>query len=271
MKLTDIYIYPVKSLGGIRLENSPVTPQGLIYDRKFMIVDNEAHKHLTQRQIPEMALLKVEIKNDEVIICDTQGIQSDLHLPLHPETSELLEVSVWNDTLTALHISAEIDEWLGTVLNTDCKLVYMHDEQSRKVKEKYAPNGAFVSFADRTPFLIIGEESLNDLNNRMDHPLPMNRFRPNLVFTGGQPYEEDYWKSFQVGQTVFDGAGPCGRCKVTTIDQETAEKGAEPLATLSTYRKPEKSVLFGQLLTWVRGDSIAVGDEIKLLETAQLP
>ncbi len=264
MKLTDIYIYPVKSLGGIKLEHARVEPQGLAYDRKWMIVDDVEYKHLTQRQIPEMALLQVQLLEDRLEIRHKHKDMTPLAIPLSLEGSEILEISVWNDWVPSLRVGEVADHWLNDALGTSCRLVYMHNERSRSVKPKYAPEGSWVSYADRTPFMILGKESLEDLNNRLETPLPINRFRPNFVFEGGKPYEEDHWKRFSIGDATFHGAGPCGRCKITTIDQETGDRGEEPLKTLSTYRKPEKSVLFGLLSTWESGVEVSVGDAIQI-------
>ncbi len=262
MKLTDIYIYPVKSLGGIRLEQARVEPQGLAHDRKWMIVDAEEYKHLTQRQVPQMSLLQPYLFEDRLEIRHKHKNISPLQIPLTLDGSEILEISVWNDVVPSLRVGEVADHWLEETLGRPCRLVYMYNDHSRTVKPKYAPGGSWVSYADRTPFLIIGQESLQDLNNRLQEPLPMNRFRPNLVFEGGKPYTEDHWKRFSVGKVNFHGVGPCGRCKVTTIDQDTAEKGEEPLETLRTYRRPEKSVLFGLLATWEKGEEIRVEDKI---------
>ena len=114
------------------------------------------------------------------------------------------------------------------------------------------------------PVLIIGQSSLDDLNQRMKEPLPMNRFRPNIVFTGGEPYEEDGWKNFRIGQNRFVGVKPCSRCVLTTVNQDTGKKGIEPLATLSTYRMRNNKVYFGQNLIPLDHNEIAEGDEIVL-------
>ena len=112
---------------------------------------------------------------------------------------------------------------------------------------------------------MIGQSSLDDLNSRLEFPVPMNRFRPNLVFTGGQPYEEDSWKLLTIGNNKFAGVKPCSRCVLTTVDQNTGEKGKEPLATLAKYRQHENKIYFGQNLLSIDHHTIHEGDEIKLL------
>jgi uncharacterized protein len=127
----------------------------------------------------------------------------------------------------------------------------MPDTTSRAVDRRYAPEGQMVSFADAYPFLVIGEASLADLNSRLEIPVPMNRFRPNLVFSGGTPFCEDGWRDFNIGDQPFRAVKPCARCIMTTIDQQTTTKNAEPLRTLASYRKQDNKVLFGQNVIWM--------------------
>ncbi len=149
----------------------------------------------------------------------------------------------------------------------------MPDTTRRRADGRYAPKGQYVSFADGFSYLIIGQASLDDLNSRLAQPLPMNRFRPNLVFTGGEPFEEDNWSDFQIGSVPFRGVKPCGRCIITTADQETAQRAAEPLKTLATYRKRGNKILFGQDVVWTgEGEaSIRVGDNIRLVAVGDHP
>jgi hypothetical protein len=121
-----------------------------------------------------------------------------------------------------------------------------------------------VSFADAYPFLIIGQSSLDDLNERLDKPIPMNRFRTNFVFTGGKPYEEDNWKDFKVGTAEFKAVKPCARCVITTTDQTTAQRAVEPLKTLSEYRRINNKVMFGMNLICNKSGVISVKQKIEL-------
>ena len=176
---------------------------------------------------------------------DALGVDP-LELSLHPTGSVHLEATVWDDTCDAIWLGPRPATWFSTVLGSPCELVYMPDETIRPADPAYAPEGSRVSFADGFPFLIISEGSLADLNARLPAPLPMNRFRPNLVIAGGPPYVEDDLGRFEACGIEFRTVKPCGRCVVTTTDQQTAERGVEPLRTLATYRKLDGEVMFGQ-------------------------
>lgn len=263
LTLTEIWIYPIKSLGGIRLKQAKVLEKGLAYDRRWMLVDKEG-QFLTQRVHPQMALFKLTINNDQLTITHTQKLSKHSILLKPSRIHELKEVTIWDDTVKAFEVSSESSDWFSDMLQIPCKLVYFPEENSRVVDPKYASNNENVSLADGYPFLIIGEASLADLNSRMESPLPMNRFRPNFVFSGGQPFEEDTWKEFAVGTNRFLGVKPCSRCVLTTIDQETAEKGGEPLRTLATYRKWDNKIYFGQNLLAIDHTFVQEGDSITL-------
>ncbi|MBL7858028.1 MAG: MOSC domain-containing protein [Cyclobacteriaceae bacterium] len=259
--LAEIWIYPIKSLGGIRLEHAFVQEKGLRYDRRMMLVD-ESGMFLTQRFHPQMALCKVALEQQHFTITHhNKFITLPLTPPLVPGN---LEVKIWDDTVTALEVGGPYSSWFSQALGISCKLVYFPETNPRPVDPDYKIHDEQVSLADAYPFLIIGQSSLDDLNSRLTIPLPMNRFRPNFVFTGGTPYEEDQWKYFSIGKVNFAGVKNCKRCVVTTIDQETGEKGSEPLLALSQYRKRDSKVIFGQNLVALEGGEISVGDAIEL-------
>lgn len=261
MTLKEIWIYPIKSLGGISLPASRILEKGLVNDRRFMLVDEE-NNFMTQRDNPEMALFKVSLKADSFLI----SFRNDsLTLPVQPlESNDVAEAVIWNDEVEVMAVGTQFDQWFSELLRKKCRLVFFPETNSRPVDSNYAKNNEQVSLADGYPFLIIGENSLKDLNDRLDKPLPMNRFRPNFVFSGGKPFEEDSWKNFSIGNNRFVGLKPCARCTITTIDQNTAEKGVEPLATMAGFRKRDGKVLFGQNLVAVDHHEVKVGDEIKI-------
>jgi len=263
LTLTEIWIYPIKSLGGIRLTKAQILEKGLAFDRRWMLVDEEG-KFLTQRVYPEMALLKLTIDNEQLTITHTH--KSSKHsILLHPKVvSEAKEVTIWDDTVKAFEVSEESSQWFSEMLSIPCRLVYFPEENVRAVDPRYASNQENVSLADGYPFLIIGEASLADLNSKMESPLPMNRFRPNFVFSGGEPFEEDHWKEFTIGSNRFLGVKPCSRCVLTTVDQDTAVKGIEPLRTLATYRKWNNKIYFGQNLLAIDHTFVHEGDRITL-------
>lgn len=270
LKISDIIIYPIKSLGGISLKNAVVEKRGLKYDRRWMLV-NENGVFLTQRKFREMALLQVEITDNGLKVSHkTKDIQP-IEIPFNSEPLEHLRVQVWDDTCTAFTISDSINQWFSDVLERDCRLVYMPDDSLRQLDRRYAKEGEITGFADGYPVLILGESALEKLNKKLENAIPMNRFRPNLVFSGGSPNEEDTWKELKIGQINFYGAKPCARCIMTTINQDNAVAGKEPLKTLSTYRKVGKKILFGQnLIPRSLGESVKVGDVISISKYSEL-
>ncbi|MCU0353566.1 MAG: MOSC domain-containing protein [Cytophagales bacterium] len=259
--LSAIHVYPIKSLGGFAVDEARVEERGLQHDRRWMLVDAD-NRFLTQRTDPRMALLQVNIAGNQLIVSKKGGTDS-VGIPLQPESNEPLRVTVFDDTCDAVTVSHEADDFFSDYLRLRCRLVYMPDSSIRPVDARYAVADNHTSFSDGYPFLLIGQASLDDLNSRLAEPLPMNRFRPNLVVTTAEPHAEDTWREIQIGETTFFGVKPCGRCVVTTTNQETAEVGKEPLRTLATYRKSGNKILFGQNLVFGRvGGRVRVGDAV---------
>ena len=264
MLLSEIHIYPVKALGGISLQSSVVQLRGLQHDRRWMLTDEQG-TFLTQRDIPEMALLGTAIEPRHLVVFEKKNPASRVLVPLDVVPDDLPEkmVAVWGDRCAARQLPDEIGGWFSDVLGKKMQLVLMPDTTRRAADGRYAPPGQVVSFADGYPFLIIGQASLDDLNSRLAQPLPMNRFRPNFVFTGGQPFEEDGWSDFRIGDVAFRGVKPCARCPVPTIDQDTAARAAEPLRTLATFRQEGHKILFGQNVVWMgKGMEVRVGESV---------
>lgn len=255
--VSEIWIYPIKSLGGIQLESARVLHKGLEYDRRWMLVD-EMNRCMTQRVFPAMALFKVTWGAGGFSI---HYKNESLGLPFTVR-GDLFPAMVWDDTVNVYEVDPVISEWFTHYLGISCKLVAFPEKNPRPIDSRYAVRPDDVSLADGYPLLIIGQNSLNDLNSRMKEPLPMNRFRPNVVYTGGSPYEEDSWTDFRIGSSRFAAVKPCSRCVLTTINQDTAEKGMEPLVTLAKYRREGNKIYFGQNLVVLEGERIAVGDEL---------
>ena len=259
LKLTQIWIYPIKSLGGISLLTALVMEKGLQHDRRLMLVD-ETGTAMTQRVFPKMALFKLSIDKDLLTITHfAHSIKLDLK---NPPLSNSVAVKIWDDTVSAFEVDRSYSQWFTELLAVPCRLVYFPEENRRPVNPRYHVNSEQVSLADAYPFLIIGQSSLDDLNSRLETVVPINRFRPNFVFTGGSAFEEDTWRNFSIGSNRFVGVKMCDRCVLTTVNQDTAERGAEPLKTLSSYRKRDNKVYFGQNLVAVDHKSVSVGDSI---------
>ncbi len=262
MKLQDIYIYPIKSLGGIRLERATVKTKGFEWDRRWMLVDEEG-KFMTQRALHHMALLQLRLLQDGLEVFHKQNRQQSIFIPFQPETQQLIPVTVWADQVEGQIVSQAANKWFSEMLDMPCQLVFMPENSERKIEAKYAVQNETVSFADAMPYLLIGQSSLDDLNQKLDNPVPMARFRPNLVFSGGHAFQEDEWDEIQIGACTFKVTKPCARCVLTTVDQDTGIKGKEPLKTLASYRTENKKVLFGQNLIALKTGELKVGDEVK--------
>ena len=261
--LSEINIYPIKSLGGISLQSSEVEERGLKYDRRWVLVD-ESNTFFTQRDFPEMSLIKVAVEKEGLKLQHKSKNVDPLFVPFEFEHSKSEKVIIWDDTVIGEFYNSQIDIWFSEMIGIKCHLVKMPETTKRVVDESYAKN-KIVSFADGYPFLIIGQASLDDLNSRMEIPLPMNRFRTNFVFTGGKPFEEDTWKKFKMGRLEFEAVKPCARCVITTTNQETAERLHEPLLTLSKFRKFGNEVMFGMNIVSYSIGKINVGDTIELI------
>jgi len=264
MHLSEIWIYPVKSLGGIRLTKAQVEERGLQYDRRWMIVDENA-RFITQREINKMAILDVALTEKGLLLSHRFESESNVLVPYKPVSATPLQVTVWDDSLEALTVSNDADDWLSNQLGKKVSIVMMPKSTERKADPRYAVNGENVSFADGFPFLLISEASLEDLNSKLSEVILMKRFRPNFVVSGAEPFGEDAWKSIQIGTIGFNVVKPCARCILTTINPETGEKGSEPLKTLASYRRVNNKVLFGQNLVASQTGTVREGDEIALL------
>lgn len=266
--LAQIWIYPIKGLGGISLATAVAEPRGLRYDRRWMLCDGQG-KFVTQREIPAMTQIGMAIEGDALVAFRRDAPDNRLYMPLLPDTANLpvIPVQIWDDSCTARVMPPTFGAWFSTQLGQPLQLVYMDSGDQRPVDPTYAPAGQTVSFADGYPFLIIGQAALDHLNERLPTPLPMNRFRPNFVFTGGGAHAEDGWRDFYIGEVAFRGVKPCARCIVTTTDQDSGQRGAEPLKTLATYRQQGHKILFGQnLILPGIGGSVAVGDVLRIAE-----
>lgn len=278
MKVTEINIYPVKSLGGISFEECLIEKRGFQNDRRWMLTDKNG-EFFTQREFPKMATLSISVNAESLTVSSSEN--EKIEVPFEFERNQTQKVTVWNSVCDALILPNTINEWFSDVLETDCQLVYMPDESEREISKFFNRDHEIVSFADGYPFLLIGENSLNDLNEKLEAKLPMNRFRPNIVIDGAEAFAEDVWKKIQIGETVFRSTKPCARCVMTTVEQNSGEfDGKEPLKTLAKYRMAKdvfpnnfdsldlnaNAVLFGQNLVAENfGEKIKLGDEVKIL------
>jgi len=266
--VSELYVYPIKSLGGIKLDSAELTDRGFQYDRRWMLV-NEQNEFLTQREFPQMALLQTEITNSGIKVSQKKNVNENILVPFNAESNYKITVRVWDDMCDAIFVNDHFSDWFSDQLKIRCKLVYMPDDSIRRVDRRYAFNNETTSFSDGYPILMISEESLADLNSRLINSLPMNRFRPNMVIKDVRPYEEDEMDQFDINGINFYGVKLCSRCVITTTNQDTAEKNKEPLKTLATYRTKNNNVYFGQNVLYNGNGKISVGNTINVIKSKQ--
>ncbi len=264
-RLAAINYYPIKSCAGHTLSTATVEPRGLRYDREFMVVDAMQGVMLTQREQPRMALVTPH-RGEEQLILEGPGMKA-LTLDIS-HTGPTMAVTIWKDEVASIDQGDAAAEWFSRYLGFACRLVRMASETARPVNRDYAVDEKdVVSYADGFPFLVASVESLADLNARLSDPVPMNRFRPNLVLAGsGIAFGEDYLRRFTLGAITFQAVKPCARCVITTVEQETAKTGTEPLRTLASFRRGHHGALFGQNLIHDRPGTLKVGDQVQVLE-----
>jgi len=265
MVLSELWIYPVKSLGGIRLKTSQVQQRGLQYDRRWMIVDDHG-SFLTQRTNPKMASLGLSSHEDGFTIFSKLHPGRSILLPFLPDSAEKVQVKIWKDIVDAVTVSSIIDAWLSQELGKMVRLVFMPESTSRMMHPDDSPESSLISFTDDFPFLLISQASLDDLNSRLDSPVTMQRFRPNLVVSQTQAFGEDSWKTIKIGHLNFLVAKPCDRCVLINVNPELAVKETEPLKTLAGYRKIDKKIFFGQNVIGLDTGIISEGDSIHVLK-----
>ena len=259
--LSGLYIYPVKSAAGTQTTLAQVVHRGLEHDRRWMLVDAKG-RFMSQRKHPRMALIWVTLGNQ---ICLEAPHQPPLRLSLVPEQPTEMTVEIWGDLCRAWSMGSDAANWLSQFLETPCQLVYMPDQAQRPVAHGKLGTDKLVSFADAYPFLLISEASLADLNSRLTTPIPMNRFRPNLVVMGCDAFAEDTWAKIRIGDIVFSVAKGCDRCSIPGVDQATGVATKEPLPTLATYRRWQGKIWFGQNLVQENLGELRIGDPIEVL------
>lgn len=265
-RVVALHVHPVKSLGGIAVADGRLELCGLEDDRRWMVTDPDGG-FLTQRQVARMALVTVArgAGGGLVLALAGHGAQAVVR---PPADGARRTVRVWADSVPAVDAGDAAAAWLTGALGRPCRLVYLHDVAARPADPAFAPPGATVGFADGFAVLVASRESLAALNRDLPSPVPMDRFRPNLVLEGAAPWAEDRWRLLAVGEALLRLVKPCSRCVVTTIDQQTAERPdpREPLATLARTRRAWGGVMFGQNAVVARPGRVAVGDAVRVLE-----
>ena len=260
MTLSEIWIYPIKSMGGISLRSARILPKGLELDRQWMLVDDQG-TFMTQREYPQMALFKVSLGGDHIEVAYRNDI---LSIPLIANHGSAERTKIWNDEVSVVQTAPEFDNWFSGRIGVTCRLIAFPEENPRAVEQGHRSAEDHARLQDAFPFLIIGQGSLDELNRRLATPVPIDRFRPNLVFTDGDPHEEDTWRDFTIGGLPFLATRTCARCTIPSVDQETGRRGKEPLATLARYRQMGNKIMFGMNAVGPGYGEVNLGDEVRV-------
>jgi hypothetical protein len=274
--IAELYLYPIKSCAGIPLREATLTPAGLmsqqIYDREWMLVDADGEA-LTQREFPRMALIVPRLKGDVLAVRAPGMLPLEIALDLpHPDHERLIRARVWDDEVDAYDCDETTATWFSAMIGTSCRLVRFHPNAQRLSSTKWTEGRKVPNFfSDGFPMLVIGAESLQDLNDKLvaqgRRALPMNRFRPNIVFADLPAFEEDYAAHYRIGDALLKPVKPCPRCPIPSIDQASGEFGPDPLDILQTYRVNPRvggRVTFGinTILIEGEGQTLRVGQPV---------
>jgi hypothetical protein len=262
LTITELAIYPVKSMRQVPLESAVIDMGGLKHDRRWMVVDAD-NRMITQRQQSRLCLIQPELNDDG--ICLHAADLPDISVAI-PNRSKTKTVSIWNDSCNAYDAGDKAGQWLSQFLGLECRLVYFPEDEVRIVDQTYAQQGDRTAFSDGFPMLLISQDSLDDLNMRLASPVPMARFRPNIVVSGCAPYAEDNWHRLKIGDLEMRIVKSCSRCVIPSIDIETAERTGEPTKMLSSYRRQDNKILFGQNVVVDGEGDIKTGMMVEVLQ-----
>lgn len=267
------YIYPIKSCAGSKFgagQTYPIDVQGSPFDRQWLVTD-EKGEFRTQRHdgFEKLALVRPQLNfQDRQLVLNAPGMET-MSVPLGFDKDSRIhqEVDVWGDRCNGM-IEGEATLWMREYLHQQCMLVRKAGQ--RLINRPTAPSDAQISFADRYHLLGISEETLEELNRLLPNEVLMNRFRPNLVFRGGLSHQENGWKHIRVGEAELKGVKPCERCRMTDVNQETAERGKVVLKTLNKhFRGHQNQPIFGENFIVHRPGSIKIGDHVQVLDRHQ--
>ena len=263
MELGSLFIYPMKSCAPLAVESARLHWRGLEHDRRWMVTDTSG-RCVTGRELPRLTLVRA-VPDGGGLSLQAPGMPA-LHVPA-PASDGSVAVTVWKSDVLARPCTPEADAWLGEFLGQPVRLVHMDSGVHRPVLSDHARPGDEVSFADAFPLLLITQAALDGLNQRLAQPVPIQRFRPNLVVSGADAHAEDGWKRIRIGDAELDIGPPCVRCVFTTVDPERGERdpSGEPLRTLIAYRRGAGGVTFGRNVIPRGGKTLRVGDPVEVL------
>lgn len=261
MHLSQLAIYPVKSCGQVPLQQSLISPFGLEMDRRWMIVDEQGMM-LTQRKHARMCLI-TPLLEDSRLRLEAPGMPV---LWIDNANMTPTRATVWNDSCQAMDCGDDAAHWLSQFMDKPVRLVFFPENEVRQCDLRYARQGDITAFSDGFPYLLISQASLDDLNSRLEAPVEMKRFRPNLVISGSAPFAEDDWKRIRIGDTHFRLVKPCSRCVIPSIDPASGEKSPEPTRTLAGYRRRDNKIFFGQNVVAEGSGQLEIGMPVEILE-----
>ena len=267
--LSAIHIFPLKSCAPLPLASAHVGTRGFDHDRRWMVID-ATDAFLTGRDEPRLTLIRA-LPDGAALTLNAPGMP-ELRVAAPPADAARVATAVWGAAVTPRSAGVDADAWISTYLGRACRLVHMDADCHREVKAKYegryGQDGDEVSFADAFPLLLISQAALDLLNTKLARPVPMLRFRPNLVVAGTTAHAEDGWKRIRIGTVEFDLVKACTRCVFTTVDFERGERdpSGEPLRTLVSYRRSDNGVTFGQNLIPRGHGVLRVGDAVSVIE-----
>jgi uncharacterized protein len=263
ISVSSLVYYPIKACRGFEVDSAQVERMGLQRDRRMMVVTSKG-EFLTQREYPRLALVTPKL-DDGCLELSAPNYDS-LQLGIQTSGTPWL-VDIWKSKgVQAIDQGEEAADWFSDWLGTGVRLVHIADGYQRRVNEKWAVHDDdHTGFADGYPILLTSEEGLQDLNSHLNAPIPMNRFRPNIVVMGCEPFAEDTWNRIKIGDVELAVIKPCARCEVTTIDKETLERSKEPLKTLGRYRKQKLGAIFGQNVIPLNEGNLRLGMNVEVI------
>jgi MOSC domain-containing protein len=270
VKVSALNVYPLKSARGISVNVMRLDLFGVRHDRRWMLIDDDA-RFISQREKSRLALIVTALDDDQLTVCAPD--RPPFRVPRADVTAPRMKATIWEDVVDVIPVGGDADAWFSDALETRCRVVYFPDDSTRVADRVYNPEGRLVALTDGFPMLLISESSLAALNERLSgrdrEPIPMNRFRPNLVVGDAPAFAEDAWKEIQVGGEEgirISIVKPCARCSITTVDQATGTRGKEPLETLATFRRgKEGSVLMAQNAIHDRAGTMRLGDDVRVV------
>lgn len=253
--VSELYIHPVKSLQGIAVKEITLDKFGAEFDRRWMVVDQQG-QFITQRQIAAMATLSTAMLDGQLQLKDSDGASL-----LVASASDIAQpVVVWDDTVIANDCGDEVACWLSERLATPCRLVHMPKTTDRLVSPKYSGGKNTVGFADGFPLMLISQPSLDAINSRLEEPIIMARFRPNIVVEGCEAFAEDQWQGLHNDSLQLDIVKPCSRCVMPSLDPITGQRHKTLNRVLASFRRRDGEIYVGQNMVVQAGNTVAVGD-----------